>query len=108
TVKSGTNSFHGSVYEYFRNRDLNAVDATWVQQGLTSNPRLDNNRYGFTFGGPIIKSKLFFFTNYERNPVGFISVGGGAVQTPTAAGLAGVTAHPKSKSTNFWFFPQNF
>jgi len=41
TVKSGTNSFHGSVYEYFRNRNLNAVDETWVQQGLTSNPRLD-------------------------------------------------------------------
>src|SRR6185437_14142655 len=60
TVKSGTNNFHGSVYEYFRNRNLNAVDATWVQQGLTENPRLDNNRYGFTLGGPIVKNKLFF------------------------------------------------
>src|SRR5215472_16667461 len=81
TVKSGTNSFHGSAYEYFRNRNLNAVDQTWVQQGLTSNPRLDNNRFGGTLGGPIIKNKLFFFTNFERNPLGYISVGGGAVQT---------------------------
>ena len=106
TVKSGTNSFHGSIYEYFRNRNLNAVDETWVQQGLTSNPRLDNNRFGFTFGGPIIKNKLFFFTNYERNPVGFISVGGGAVQAPTTAGLAAIAADPGLNTTNFSIFKQ--
>jgi len=106
TVKSGTNSFHGSIYEYFRNRNLNAVDETWVQQGLTSNPRLDNNRYGFTVGGPIIKNKLFFFSNFERNPVGFISVGGGAVQTPTAAGLAAIAGDPGLNATNFGIFKQ--
>jgi len=106
TVKSGTNNFHGSLYEYFRNRDLNAIDETWVQQGLTSNPRLDNNRFGFTLGGPIIKSKLFFFTNLERNPVGFISVGGGAVQTPTAAGLAAIASDPGLSATNFGIFQQ--
>jgi len=104
TVKSGTNHFHGSVYEYFRNRDLNAVDQTWVQQGLTTNPRFDANRYGGTFGGPIIKNKLFFFTNFERNPVGFISVGGGAVQAPTAAGLAAMNADPNLNATNFGIF----
>jgi hypothetical protein len=106
TVKSGTNSFHGSAYEYFRNRNLNAVDETWVQQGLTSNPRFDSNRFGGTFGGPIIKNKLFFFTNFERNPVGFISVGGGAVQTPTAAGLAAMGADPSLNTTNFGIFKQ--
>jgi hypothetical protein len=106
TVKSGTNSFHGSVYEYFRNRKLNAVDETWVQQGLTSNPRLDNNRFGATFGGPIVKNKLFFFTNFERNPVGFISVGGGAVQTPTAAGLAAIASDPGVSATNLSIFKQ--
>ena len=62
--------FSRSLYEYFRNRNLNAVDATFVQQGLTSNPRLDSNRYGATFGGPIIKNKLFFFTDFERQPLG--------------------------------------
>jgi len=107
TIKSGTNSFHGSLYEYFRNRDLNAVDETWVQQGLTSNPRLDNNRYGGTLGGPIIKNKLFFFTNFERQPIGFISVGGGAVQTPTVAGLAAIAADPGLSATNFAIFKQN-
>jgi hypothetical protein len=104
TVKSGTNSFHGSAYEYFRNRNLNAVDQTWVQQGLTSNPRFDSNRFGGTFGGPIIKNKLFFFTNFERNPVGFISVGGGAVQTPTTAGLAAMNADPNLNTTNLGIF----
>jgi Carboxypeptidase regulatory-like domain len=104
TVKTGTNSFHGSVYEYFRNRNLNAVDQTWVQQGLTTNPRFDSNRFGGTLGGPIIKNKLFFFTNFERNPVGFISVGGGAVQTPTVAGLAAMNADPNLNATNFGIF----
>ena len=104
TVKSGTNSFHGSAYEYFRNRNLNAVDQTWVQQGLTTNPRFDSNRFGGTLGGPIIKNKLFFFTNFERNPVGFISVGGGAVQAPTAAGLAAMNADPNLNATNFGIF----
>jgi hypothetical protein len=106
TVKSGTNTFHGSMYEYFRNRKLNAVDESWVQQGLTSNPRLDNNRFGGTFGGPIIKNKLFFFTNFERNPVGYISVGGGAVQTPTAAGLAAIATDPGLSQTNFGIFKE--
>jgi hypothetical protein len=106
TVKSGTNGFHGSLYEYFRNRNLNAVDQTWVQQGLTSNPRYDSNRYGATFGGPIIKNKLFFFTNFERQPVGFISVGGGAVNAPTAAGLAAIATDPGLNATNFAIFKQ--
>jgi len=106
TVKSGTNSFHGSAYEYFRNRNLNAVDETWVQQGLDKNPRFDSNRFGGTFGGPIIKNKLFFFTNFERNPIGFISVGGGAVQAPTAAGLAAMGGDPNINSTNFGIFQQ--
>lgn len=104
TVKSGTNSFHGSAYEYFRNRNLNAVDQTWVQQGLTSNPRFDANRIGDTLGGPIIKSKLFFFTNFERNPIGFVSVGGGAVQAPTAAGLAAISGDPNLNTNNFRVF----
>jgi hypothetical protein len=106
TVKSGTNNFHGSLYEYFRNRKLNAVDETWVQQGLTSNPRLDNNRYGATFGGPIIKNKLFFFTDFERNPIGYVSVGGGTVAAPTAAGLAAIATDPGLNQNNFSVFKQ--
>ncbi len=70
TVESGTNSFHGRVYEYFQNRNLNAVDTILANQGIFSNPRYDNNRFGGQLGGPIFKNKLFFFANFEYNPVG--------------------------------------
>jgi hypothetical protein len=105
TIKTGTNSFHGSVYEYFRNRNMNAVDTYYsVQQGLTTNPRYDNNRYGATFGGPIIKNKLFFFTDFEREPIGSVGTSGGAIQTPTAAGLAAISADPNVSSNNLSIF----
>ncbi len=83
TIRSGTNNFHGSVYEYFRNRNLNAVDNFYALQGLTSNPRFDSNRYGGTFGAPIIRNRLFFFTNFERQGVGLTGTAGGQVLTPT-------------------------
>ncbi|MBV8893708.1 MAG: carboxypeptidase regulatory-like domain-containing protein, partial [Acidobacteria bacterium] len=104
TVKSGTNSFHGSVYEYLRNRNLNAVDNFYVLQGLTKNPRFDSNRFGGTFGGPIIKSKLFFFTDFERQPVGLTATSVAPVLAPTAAGLAAIAADPLLNQTNFTVF----
>ena len=67
-VLSGTNSFHGRVYEYFQNRNLNAIDSLCQ---CTQNPRYDNNRFGGQVGGPIIKDKLFFFQNLEYNPTGY-------------------------------------
>ncbi len=77
-VKSGTNQIHGSVYEYFQNRNLDAVDALEVHQGIYSNPRFDNNRLGATIGGPIKKDKLFYFGNFEYNPIGQASQPGNA------------------------------
>jgi hypothetical protein len=83
-VVSGTNRFHGRVYEYFQNRDLNALSGT--QNGKPAiNPRYDNNRYGGQIGGPILKDKLFFFGNYERNTIGQNPAVFSCV--PTAAGL---------------------
>jgi hypothetical protein len=106
TIRSGTNTFHGSLYEYFRNRNLNAVDNAFVLQGLTSNPRFDSNRYGATFGGPIIKNKLFFFTNFERQGISLTATAGGQVLTPTAAGLAAIATDPNLSATNFGVFKQ--
>jgi hypothetical protein len=106
TIKSGTNSFHGSLYEYFRNRNLNAVDNAFVLQGLTSNPRFDSNRYGATFGGPILKNKLFFFTNFERQGISLTATAGGQVLTPTADGLAAIATDPLLSATNFGVFKQ--
>ena len=69
-VKSGSNSMHGAIYDYMQNRDLNAVDALQVHNGFRSNPRYDNNRLGANLGGPIIKDKLFYFGDFEYNPLG--------------------------------------
>ena len=106
TIRSGTNSFHGSLYEYFRNRNMNAVDNAFVIQGLTSNPRFDSNRYGGTFGGPIFKNKLFFFTNFERQGISLTATSGGQVLTPTAGGLAAIATDPNLSATNFGVFKQ--
>jgi len=106
TIKSGTNSFHGSVYEYFRNRNLNALDNSFVLQGFTSNPRFDSNRYGGTLGGPIIRNKLFFFTNFERQGISLTATAGGQVLAPTAGGLTAIAADPGLSSTNFGIFKQ--
>jgi hypothetical protein len=83
-VISGTNKFHGRLYEYFQNRNLNAINGT--QGGKPAiNPRFDNNRYGGQVGGPILHDKLFFFANYERNSIGQNPAIFSCV--PTAAGL---------------------
>ena len=52
-IKSGTNETHGSLYEYFQNRNLNAVDAVYANQGIRSNPRFDQNRLGASIGGKL-------------------------------------------------------
>jgi hypothetical protein len=104
TIKSGTNSFHGSLYEYFRNRNLNAIDNAFVLQGFTENPRFDSNRYGGTFGGPIIKNKLFFFTNFERQGISLTATAGGQVLAPTADGLTAIGTDPNLNANNFGIF----
>lgn len=63
-IKSGTNQFHGNVFEDFRNDKLNAGNwgRNWL--GLTRSP-LRWNQFGGTFGGPVKKDKLFFFADYQ-------------------------------------------
>jgi hypothetical protein len=63
-TKSGTNEFHGDVWEYFRNTDLNANNYFLKQE---HQPRgvLNENQFGGTFGGPIKKDKVFFFGSYQ-------------------------------------------
>jgi hypothetical protein len=60
-TKSGTNNWHGSAYEYFRNNKLDAPSIL-VTPGLN---KLRQNQFGFTLGGPITKDRTFFFANYE-------------------------------------------
>jgi hypothetical protein len=86
-IKSGSNQLHGSLYEYFQNRNLNALDAIFANQGFTSTPRYDQNKLGMTIGGPIIKDKLFFFGSAEYAPLGLAATAT-PVSSPTAAGFA--------------------
>ena len=60
-TRSGSNSIHGSVYEFFRN---DALDARNFFNG--AKPPLRRNQFGGSFGGPIIKNKTFFFADFER------------------------------------------
>jgi outer membrane receptor protein involved in Fe transport len=60
-TKSGSNEFHGTVFEFHRNENLDAKE--WKQEG-EKNPFV-RNQFGFTFGGRLIKDKLFFMSNFE-------------------------------------------
>ena len=69
-TKSGTNNFHGSVYEYNRNTATSANDYFVKHSQLDSGepnspPKLIRNIYGVSLGGPFVKDKLFFFANWE-------------------------------------------
>jgi hypothetical protein len=62
-TKSGTNQYHGSLFEYFRNEKMDSRNYFNVAPQLKPPFRL--NQFGGTVGGPIIRDKLFFFANYE-------------------------------------------
>ncbi len=81
-MKTGTNQFHFGVYDYLRNRNLNAVDRSFANQGILTNQRYDQNHLGGTFGGPILKDKLFFFAAFEYNPLGRASTPGATIYAP--------------------------
>jgi len=68
-TKAGTNSFHGTVFEFVRNDMFDAKDYFNKKvegvPGSGENPKFRQNQYGFSLGGPIVKNKTFFFTDYE-------------------------------------------
>jgi hypothetical protein len=93
-VKGGSNELHGSFYEYFQNRKLNALDQSFKRQGVTDKPRYDQNRVGGSVGGPIIQNRWFYFGNFEYAPLGQASTVAAPVRAPTAAGYALLDAMP--------------
>ena len=80
-TKSGTNAFHGSFYEFFRNDVLNAHPFTFFP---APKPEFRQNQFGGTLGGPIRKDKTFFFASYEGRRIvqGVLSQ---PINVPTAA-----------------------
>src|SRR5215470_9294660 len=67
-TKSGTNDLHGDAFEFFRNQQMTRNDIFTQQQidAGRADPRYKRNQYGFSLGGPIIKSKLHYFGTFER------------------------------------------
>lgn len=104
-TKSGTNTFKGSAYTYFKNQDTRGNKINGVDLGA----RAAESRtvYGFTLGGPIVKNKVFFFVNYEqtKQPGEVITYrannGGedakGNVSRTLASDLAAVQSYMKEK-----------
>jgi Carboxypeptidase regulatory-like domain len=97
-TRSGTNNFHGSVFEFFRNTSLNANEWFFKKSegdaGLPNrNPILNSNVYGGAIGGPIKKDKLFFFVNYQeddqKNELASFSSSNVQLPPPPTAALAG-------------------
>jgi hypothetical protein len=75
-LRSGTNAFHGTAYEFLRNTDLNAIGYIFgLRPSTFQKPTLHRNQFGVTIGGPIIKDKLYFFADYEgfRQKQGYLS-----------------------------------
>lgn len=65
TIKSGTSGYHGDMFEFLRNSVLDAN--SWINNANNQRRgRFTQNQFGGTFGGPIIKDKLFFFGDFER------------------------------------------
>jgi hypothetical protein len=63
TIKSGTNQFHGSAYEFLRNEKLDAKN--FFDDPNSRIAPYKQNQFGFTFGGPIVRNRTFFFVDYE-------------------------------------------
>jgi len=101
-TKSGTNTFHGTAFEYLRNSVLDAADFFTNKNHGTKNP-LHRNQYGGTLGGPILKHRMFFFTSYEgcREVAPTFST----TRVPTAAERATVTDPISLSLLQFWPAP---
>ncbi|MGH9947475.1 MAG: carboxypeptidase regulatory-like domain-containing protein [Pyrinomonadaceae bacterium] len=97
-TKSGTNKWHGSAYEFFRNDSLDANDPFLKAAGL---PRsvLRQNQFGANIGGPILKDKIFIFGSYEGN---YVRQGTGAFTSnlPTFEQRAGIINYTQFTDIN--------
>jgi len=66
TMKSGTNGFHGSIFEFFRNEALNARNLFAPSTSANPDkPKFRRNQYGFVLGGPVLRDRTFFFLDYQ-------------------------------------------
>lgn len=87
--KGGTDTFHGSAYEYFQNDAMNAANYAFAQRTRSQavSP-LRYNNFGFSVGGPVLKKRLFFFFDYDKT-INHGAASTGTTTVPTAAMLNG-------------------
>lgn len=93
-TKSGTNTFHGSAYGYYRDQSFNGTHAGKVE---VTSPTQKNKVYGVTLGGPIIKNKLFFFANAEWENS---AVPNGNIYVPKGSSASGLPSASPIDSLN--------
>jgi hypothetical protein len=103
TTRSGSNEWHGGLFEFFRNDVLNASDFFSNKNGLPK-AALRWNQFGGNVGGPILRDRLFFFFNYEGAQVRRQSLVTGNVPTPAL--LNQLT--PELRSTLVYMMPSTF
>jgi hypothetical protein len=104
STKSGSNTFHGTGYEYFQNENLDANDYFSLQAGAAK-PTNDQNQFGGNFGGPVATNKAFFFADYEGT-----RINRGAVRltrVPTDSDRLGVFSTPIKDPTTGQNFDNN-
>lgn len=101
TIKSGTNQFHGSVYEFLRNEKLDAKN--FFDPANTPIAPYKQNQFGATFGGPLIKDKTFFFVDYEGLRIRQAQTLTSTV--PTSAQLTGDFSAQLDPTTQIFFTP---
>jgi Carboxypeptidase regulatory-like domain/TonB dependent receptor len=87
-TKSGTNDYHGSVFDFYRDKDLNSNNFINVLNNRAKSP-YHYDQYGLSIGGPIVKDKHFFFANWDRqrnSTPNLVVLGGGRITNfPTDA-----------------------
>jgi hypothetical protein len=107
-TKSGTNDFHGDIFEFYRGSRLNALDNIEKANGLTRPSRFNRNQYGFTIGGPLHlpkfgeggdsiisgRDRTHFFFGYQGDKTRSSNVLQNAIVIPTQAGFAALQNVP--------------
>ena len=104
-LKTGSNTFHGSAYEYFENRNLNAIDQQFTNSGITGKPRFDQNRAG---GHVSVRShyppqQTFLLRQLRIQSARPINYAGENL-SPTAAGFATLASLPGLSATDLAVF----
>jgi hypothetical protein len=106
-TKSGTNTFSGSAYGYYKNQSFNGTQIGDVNIGANL-AKSQTKTYGFTLGGPIIKNKVFFFVNYENTSsttpgISFSPTGGSGAGTVSITPVADLQAVSNYLATNYGY-----